>query len=315
MNSPIATAVRAAFERLVDYAGLFPPARLSMSDALTQYRDARSGPAAWMLGRYIVAASRASEAAAAWMPHGDRTLPLSVVVDADADPRRWFGSLQQALAAIAALRSETKSIGVDVLEVPLPPLTGARETFDAPIGQLRASIDRAGLEDLPVYVELPSGTDDLLDGAMQALARTHLHAKIRCGGITAQAFPSVASVAGFVQAAATNGVTFKATAGLHHPVRHRDATTGWPMHGFLNLLAAAVFAPTSDGDEVRAILGEEDPTAFAFDDDALRWRERRAGTAELARARSSALVAYGSCSFREPVDDLTALGILPVALA
>ncbi len=136
-------------------------------------------------------------------------------------------------------------------------------------------------------------------------------AKIRCGGVTADAFPPVEAVAAFVAACRDASVPFKATAGLHHPIRHVDAATGFPMHGFLNLLAAAVFA-WADGvgeAELAALLAEEDPRAFAVSPEGLAARGRFAGVDEITAAREW-FVGYGSCSFSEPVEDLQALGVL-----
>jgi hypothetical protein len=57
--------------------------------------------------------------------------------------------------------------------------------------------------------------------------------KIRCGGARV---PSVEEVAAFVRGCRERGAVFKATAGLHHAY-----PTLAGEHGFLNLLAAAVF--------------------------------------------------------------------------
>jgi hypothetical protein len=116
--------------------------------------------------------------------------------------------------------------------------------------------------------------------------------KVRCG----PAAPSVAELADVVRSCRGLGVPFKATAGLHHAVRQDG------QHGFVNLLAAAVF-----GDEETA-LAEDDPAAFRVDD-AFRWRDRAASVSEVERGRRL-FVAFGSCSFSEPVDDLRTLGFL-----
>jgi hypothetical protein len=148
------------------------------------------------------------------------------------------------------------------------------------------------------YFEVPPGEG--VAGTVAAMGEAGAAAKLRCGG--AVPAPPVEDVAAFVAACRDAGVAFKATAGLHHPIRSGAA------HGFLNLLAAAVFAP-ADADLV-ALLAEEDPAAFALDDESFAVHGHQAGPDEIARARAELLHAYGSCSFSEPVDDLRALGLL-----
>jgi hypothetical protein len=133
----------------------------------------------------------------------------------------------------------------------------------------------------------------------------HAGAKIRCGGASV---PPVEAVAAFVAACRDAGVPFKATAGLHHAIRSDDA------HGFLNLLAAAVLAHAEGLSEAELVplLTEQDPSAFAVTAGGLTARDHHAGAAAIAEARRELFVAYGSCSFAEPVEDLTALGVLAI---
>jgi hypothetical protein len=134
---------------------------------------------------------------------------------------------------------------------------------------------------------------DTAPDAAEQLAREGARLKVRCG----PAVPSVESLAAAIRACKVHSLPFKATAGLHHAVRREG------QHGFVNLLAAAIF-----GDEEGA-LAEEDEGAFAIDDGAFRWRDRTASVAEVERARGL-FVAFGSCSFDEPVGELDALGLL-----
>jgi hypothetical protein len=129
-------------------------------------------------------------------------------------------------------------------------------------------------------------------GDLSELARRGLRAKIRCGG---ERVPSIDELADFVRGCRERHLAFKATAGLHHAVRRDGA------HGFLNLLAAAVFDEEA--------LAEEDTDAFRLEEHAFIWRNRLAGPIEIQLAREL-FVAFGSCSFFEPVDDLKALGLL-----
>ena len=170
-----------------------------------------------------------------------------------------------------------------------PPAVEAVET--APLADL------AALTTLQpkVYVEVP--LDDGLEERLDAIAGHGLRAKVRCGGASV---PSVSELARFVCACRERGLGFKATAGLHHAVRADGE------HGFVNLLAAVVF-----GDEEIA-LAESDPGAFALDPQAFSWRGRSGPPAELERARRERLHSIGSCSFFEPVEELVALGVLPL---
>jgi hypothetical protein len=131
---------------------------------------------------------------------------------------------------------------------------------------------------------------------LDEVAAQGLRAKIRCGG---QTVPAVEELAAFVRGCRERGLVFKATAGLHHAY-----PTAGGEHGFLNLLAAAVF-----GDEEDALAAA--PGSFELDADCFRWDGREAGPGRLADTRAALLHSIGSCSFFEPVQELQRLGMLP----
>lgn len=244
-------SLRVLLESLIDYAGLFPPAALSMQDAVRNYARYREGEYAWALGRFVVPSDRAHEV--------PPEFPLSVLgID------------------------EVKAATVEDVE---------RIARDA--------------EGRTVYVEITDLT--LLD----ALARHGLRAKIRTGGPTVDAFPPIDGVARFLRACKTAGVAFKATAGLHHPLRcvkaltyANDSPIG-TMHGFLNVFLAAALL-----DHAEEILGETDPSVFAFDDERASWRGHDVTTDALRTMRRDFATSFGSCSFEEPIGDLRVLGWL-----
>jgi hypothetical protein len=146
------------------------------------------------------------------------------------------------------------------------------------------AIDREG-----VYVEIRDVA--LLD----AIANCGLRAKIRCGG---EHVPTIEEVAAFITGCHERRLPFKATAGLHHPVRSGNA------HGFLNVFLAAALPQVAV-----QVLAEEDPRAFKFTDDAAWWRGREVTVAEIEEMRQLA-VSFGSCSFDEPIADMKELGWL-----
>jgi hypothetical protein len=140
-------------------------------------------------------------------------------------------------------------------------------------------------------------------------------AKLRTGGLTADAVPMPSEVSEFLCEAAARRVSFKATAGLHHAIRGSYPLTYSAdsphavTHGFINVFVAAAFAWHGvDRGAVIGILHESDPEAFEFSDDTLVWRGRSLSTAQIATARRDFAHSFGSCSFEEPIADLAALG-------
>lgn len=291
-------SARALLGSVIDYAGLFPPAAHSMPDAVARYAEYRSGPHAWMLGRFVVPTGRIAEFAAEAAPfesRGGSPWRLSALIGTDAPAD---------VAAIAAFNAAQRGFVCDAAEARAP-------TIDA-----LAIIDKA-VQDAPLaaYVEIPSHADTV--ALVRWLGEHGLRAKIRMGGVTPDAFPSAADVTRFIGACVRARVPFKATAGLHHslrgdyPLTYDDASPRGPMFGFLNVLLAAALLRDggSDGDAT-ALLTEGDPASLTFGEDGVRWRGRMMLTARLAQLRDQAVISLGSCSFMEPVDELHALRVL-----
>lgn len=163
--------------------------------------------------------------------------------------------------------------------------------------------------DRPVYCEVPLTNLERLD----EVKSSKCFAKIRTGGIKPEAIPSPAGVAAFINACAQRKLAFKATAGLHHPIRKEYGLTYETdapravMHGFLNVLMASAFAWNGDSD-IEPVIAEMDPSAFVFDERA-HWRNKSLSEAQIRDTRKNFMHAIGSCSFEEPVHDLKALGL------
>jgi membrane protease YdiL (CAAX protease family) len=302
---PLATAapasLRALLEAIVDYAGLFPPAALSMADAVARYAEARGGGAAWMLGRFVVPAGRLSELAEAARPY--------LAASADGGPWRVSALAGPELAAdFASVEAFNRSHGgravVDSVEI---------RASTAPALISAASLVPAGMT---AYFEVAAEATDLPE-LLDAVKRSHARAKIRTGGVTGDAFPAPASVLRLLAACAAAGVPLKATAGLHHPLRAEHALTYEPgaprgtMFGFLNVFLAAAFLRAGAApDDIAPLLEEGDPGALRFDDDGVEWRGHLLSTEQIRDARQGFAASFGSCSFDEPVHDLKAMGLL-----
>lgn len=335
---------------LVDYAGLYPPAKLTMAAAVDNYATYLHSREAWMLGRFICPVSRLEEfrrEARALLPKTEIVLPPpagaetgpgggagpvvhhhpSVVPHAghhgEADINAWEspwglsaiidGDLEENLDSIFAFNHEHQQprnglANIDVIEL--------KATSPGFIDEALDSIP----EELYPFFEIPlaGGPDSDTRGYMTALAGADAAAKIRTGGLTPEAFPACESIADFLVAAAGADVTFKATAGLHHPMRSEHGLTYEPgcprgvMHGFLNVFIAAVAAKRMNaGAPILAqVLQEQDASAFRFTDEGIEWRGSRIGLSDIADVREAFAISFGSCSFDEPVEDLRVLKLL-----
>jgi hypothetical protein len=304
-------ARRAALEGLIDYAGLFPPASLDMAGAVAGFRRARTGPQAWMVRRFIVTASRLEELVSHLVPSmtsGEEPWRLSVVFDGKGWPD---GPLADAAAVRTLVKPLEPAVTADLAEIRLP---GDRPATPDEIAAVAAAADPA-----MALFEVPWQSQALMEEALATISAVRIEttramgAKIRCGGVTADAFPPAGAVAAFLLEAARHGLPVKATAGLHHPHRHTDPETGFTHHGFLNVLAASVLAAgRAAPDQVVAALLVEDPERLTLGPKSIEIDGEAVGADAVAGARRFLFMGYGSCSFDEPVADLTALGVLPL---
>jgi hypothetical protein len=285
--------VQALLSRLIDYAGLFPPASLEMEPAVRNYREYLAGPHSWLLGNFIVPASRLEEFGEVYH---------AVCCDERENP--WTVSVVCA----------GESLPVDLHAIQHFP-QGAAFIVSLEIRGPHLRTTRAALSALPRgpvrYVEI---APERLPRLLPLLESTGARAKLRTGGVTAAAIPAPLAVARFLIGCADQHVPFKATAGLHHPIRKVHALTyelgsaEAKMHGFLNVFLAATLAFAGSTEEVLvAMLTEEDPEAFQVEDDAIAWHEHRMSLDQIERARREFAISFGSCSFTEAIDDLKAL--------
>lgn len=296
------SAAQILLDGLVDYAGLFPPASESMRPAVEKYATYLSGPDRAALGRFIVPVGRLAEfesEARELMPRGEKSEPwrLSVLVG-ESSP-----AVAEQLLKFNCHHWSGSADGHAIIDAVELKATTAEE-IEAHHRQLPSFFRR--------YFEIPLGGD--VEGLVRAIERVGGRAKARTGGVTRDAFPPARDILSFLAACANENVAFKATAGLHHPLRGRYNLTyeagseAGTMYGFLNVfLAAALLRGGESESTILKVLEEADGRAFEFSEDAITWRGHRVDASNLRAVRIGFAISFGSCSFREPVDELTAL--------
>jgi hypothetical protein len=295
-------AVDTLLAGLVDYAGLFPPASQTMAQAIDAYALYLASAEREILGRFIVPVARLAEfesAATDHLPSGPESEPWRLSVLASGDIRA-AGSEMLAFNKRHEPLSESGNAIIEVAELKAQ----SADEIARQCSELPASFTP--------YVEVPlgHGVNDLVRAVGVARAR----AKVRTGGTTADAFPSSGDIIEFMVSCKQFNVPFKATAGLHHPLRGNYRLTyesgsaeGW-MYGYLNVfIAAALVYRGVPEKQARDALDEADPGAFSFTESAIEWRGLHIAADEMRAVRENFANSFGSCSFREPVDEIREL--------
>ncbi len=197
-----------------------------MQQAVENYERYLAGPDAWALARFVLPVSRFAEFEKA-MDQMEPIEPWGISA-------LLGGNAEADLAEVDQFNHRNKGRAtVDAVEV--------KASTSEEIAHIRANVRGT----ITCYFEIPAGKADEL---LPTIGAIHTRAKIRTGGLTADAFPSSETLAEFITACAKHNVAFKATAGLHHPIRCVKPLTYEPgapkgtMHGFLNLFLTAVAA-------------------------------------------------------------------------
>jgi len=296
-------------ERILDYAGLFPPAALDMNGAVAEYERHLAEDRVGMLASFVCPASRLEELARATTGRGWK---LSILATNAESPSEAMDRLTRDVSRIDAFLDANPGFTMSAFELRVPSvfLENAAGLGDF-VQSVETTLSRSRHPAQKTFYELGWTTNWPLALGVLARGNAFRGAKIRTGGLEASAFPTPLQVAEFMAVARDARVAWKATAGLHHPVRKFRSEVGTKMHGFLNVfLGAALALENSDVTELVRLLHEEDEGAFRFSDAGATWGDHVLDRGLISRTRAEFALSFGSCSYREPIEDLKALGLL-----
>jgi hypothetical protein len=295
----VAPALRALLARSIDYAGMFPPCSLSLERALENQSTYVRDDDAWMLNAFVLPAEKFAAAEPLISQFTSASpLRLSALGPPTQSRHDFVGALRDIRDQIESFqRLYAGPVEVDQLEMVAPNGVDLAEAQSV-----------LGYPNLTMFFEAPPAMAETMIANISSEKLGGIGYKLRTGGVTPDAFPTSAQIANTLVAAARHRVPIKFTAGLHHPVRQfRDEVTT-KMHGFLNVLGAAVLAFEHGWDEEQTgmMLDDEDASSFSFADGTFAWREYKI-EAERIEAHREYVKSFGSCSFDEPREDLRAL--------
>jgi hypothetical protein len=302
-----ASPLQALLAQSIDYAGMFPPCSLALEPALRNQAQYIRSDDAWMLNTFVLPVIQ-FDSAKQLLPQFDPQHPLriSALGPKTENAAAFLDTLAEIEADIRSLAAHNIDlVSVNQLEMWLPQgadlsvLDEARSIIGDLPAFWEAPAERAQ-KTITWLAELNSGTDEPTFGF-----------KLRTGGVTPDAFPTSAQIARALVVPSTHQVPIKFTAGLHHPLRQYREEVQTKMHGFINVLGAAILAAEHKWNEKQAaaMLEDENPKSFSFDDEFFAWREWKIDLKRLNNRRKF-VTSFGSCSFDEPREDLRALNFL-----
>lgn len=308
-------SLRAFLGHLIDYAGLFPPARLSLREAIQNYASYKLEQDVWMLGHFVIRASELPKLSTYVNLFSAQT-PL--VISATGSRTESFdgclAQLEDDLKVIHDFRSKYgEQVEINAFELPLPAKIPRQHDLQN-IAVLTVGQGLKPFCELTIPLNSDKWEEDILAtldviAVHNAKSEQKLGMKLRTGGIKPNMFPSPKQVASFIHGCIERRLQLKFTAGLHHPMRMYREEVQTKMYGFLNVFLAVILGEIYrlDKNAIKEILSDEDPGSFIFQSDYMAWRDLKVTAYEIGQVRKTILSSYGSCSFDEPREELREL--------
>jgi hypothetical protein len=305
-------------EKIIDYAGLFPPASLELPQAFHNYVFYSQGEYRWMLGKFIIPAKKLSALSKLLDDMAiSAIVPLSILGTIEGTVNDFTASFSKDLELIKEFMGKHgEKFSVEAFEVRLPQELYEKEENDEMLDlmiNITSGLEKTIGKNIPVFYEtrLEEDYEAVIIRTVETIASLDKACgfKLRTGGTEASAFPAPEQIAFAIMTCCEFNVPMKCTAGLHHPIRHFNEEVNTKMHGFMNVFAAGILAYTENLDETELVevLTDEDPYEFEFTETGLVYGEMEVPNPDIKNARQNFMLSYGSCSFDEPIEDLKTL--------
>ncbi len=321
--------LKAFMSEILDYAGLFPPAKLPFEAAFPQYLSLLKDKDSWMLGRFICPSGDVEKMSdfREEINETDAPIRISLLIRENWNfteiPAKLVNEISGSLHTLQRLEIPAR---IEMVECRLSAEGQSDWTIDSIPEVMDQTITAWSTENLmpaSLFLEVertdswPKNIELLMKGLSNWRRKSPEHPlntgfKMRCGGEEASAFPTVEEAAIAIHTCAENQIPFKATAGLHHPVRHFNKQVATMMHGFFNIFGAALlaFRYRLPWTELVKIISDEDPGNFRFEENVFQWKNLKINTDEMTELRTHRVISFGSCSFEEPREDLKSMKLL-----
>jgi len=318
---------------IIDYAGLFPPAQLPMDQAIQNYLEYKHDADRWMLSRFICPAKRLQELEKYRDDFRSMSKPLQIsfLGRGGKNADEFFAGLEEDLRLVNQfVENNIGIVSVGAYEVRLPEdliEEGNPVRISEFLNRVAEIIKSKNPGEISLFYEGGFFGDwtKTIEALVEGISYHNIFVqskqfgkccpagyKLRCGGAEQSMYPSPQQVAHVILTCKRHEIALKATAGLHHPIRHFDESEQVRMHGFLNVFGAGIICQYHDLniDQIAEIIGDENSEDFVFSGSEFKWNDYSVTIAQIKKARNQRMISFGSCSFDEPREDLRNLGYL-----
>ena len=309
-------------KKLIDYAGLFPPASLDLKTSFFNYIKYLQSQYNWLLSKFIVPAKRLPELASLIEDEKiilEKPIHFSILGGKEVALSKFFDALSDDINRIREFKSkfgdetitETYEVSIPLELLVIPDNKTIVDFFTKVSSYIFGKLNK----NISVFYEAVPNKDLALIAQSITMFNLMGHFagfKMRTGGVEASAFPPPEKIAHALKICSEHETPVKCTAGLHHPFRHFNKSVNTKMHGFMNVFCAGIFAYNLDLNEyeLTRMLLEENPANFKFSNDSISYENYEVFEEEISDAREKFMISFGSCSFEEPIEDLKSLKLL-----
>lgn len=309
----------------IDYAGTFPPAALSLENAIKRASTWRlQGKHPWLMNKVVLPVGDIKKLSSSFLyEHGADGSPwlfaaLGTPCQSES-PGDFYKTVEWDLRELRRCREKWfySSCRQDVVsyETKLPPSVLANSSsqsvydFISPVLDRTAHLASNEIGDFYFEVSFDCDWKQNIENVSKALTQWLEEneeldlipgLKFRTGG---NYVPSSVQLAQAILSTTSHGLRFKATQGLHHALSHGQD------FGFVNLFAALCFAqgygPQEFGlSQIEECLLDSKKESFDFKKESFSWNNFSMTNEEIEVARRSHGATFGSCSLDEPDEDL-----------
>lgn len=305
--------------KLIDYAGMFPPASLGIYNSYSNFLRYYDSSYSWMLSRFIIPAVKLSDLGDIYSNFDvTKKVPLAVLLTGDESSKKFLDVLKNDLKLVNDfLANHEDRVILEAFETKLPAeLYSDLKSIKEFLTQVSSLLEKKLKTKVEVFFESPPDINmpTLIDALTEFNKENNCNYgyKLRTGGIEPSAFPDAGQISTVLKICRNHEVPLKFTAGLHHPLRQYDDSVKTSMHGFLNIFTAGIINCTHDINrhEIQEILLDENIDDFEFHENYFQWKNLVVLNSSIDETRKKYLLSFGSCSFEDPVEDLKELEIL-----